>query len=824
MSFRPRFGCLALAGIVLSAAAVTGPASAGAGSEARVDRGLSAVVRYTEYGIPHIVADDYPGLGFGNGWAQARDQVCALAEAFVTVRGERSRWFGARTAPDPQSSSAGANLASDLYYRGVREAGTVERLGAAPPPLGPGREVADLGRGWATGYNTWLRRNRITDPACAGAGWVRAITAVDVAALDLALSGLAGEGRGIDGITAARPPVAGEPAPQALDSTAPAAPASAASAVRRLLVDPGRRAGSNAVAFRGSTTANGRGLLLGNPHFPWRGEQRFWQSQQTIPGELDVMGGSLLGSTTVSIGHTAHIAWSHTVGTGVPANLYQLTLDPSDPTVYLVDGRPERMTRRVVTVPVEDGPPVTGTQWWTRYGPVLTSFGAAADPPLPLPWTSETAYAINDAGSANPRGSTTALALAKARDTRGILDAVRRTQGLPWANTVAADSAGHTLYVQSQTLPRITDEIARRCSTALGRTTYPASGLAVLDGARGDCALGTDPDAVQPGTFGPGAMPTLRDAPYVENSNDSAWLTNAEHPLVGYERVFGDIGATRSPRTRGAIEDVSSAAARGGLRVEDLQAQQFANRAPVGDLVADDVARACAALPGGRATGTDGAVVDVAEACRVLGRWDKTVDTGSRGALLFDRFWRRFTAAVPDSERWKVPFAPSDPVVTPHTLDTDSPIFSRALADSVAELDAAGIDAESRWGEHQFVVRDGRRVPIPGGTGNLGVWNVVEADWDPAGGGYPDVSYGTSFVQAVGWDDSACPVARTLLTYSQSSNPRSAHHADQTLLFSRERWVTSRFCEHDILAAPRLRVLTVHEHDHPRGADPADLG
>ena len=38
------------------------------------------------------------------------------------------------------------------------------------------------------------------------------------------------------------------------------------------------------------TTANGSGLLLGNPHFPWSGVNRFWQVHLTIPGSLDVMG------------------------------------------------------------------------------------------------------------------------------------------------------------------------------------------------------------------------------------------------------------------------------------------------------------------------------------------------------------------------------------------------------------------------------------------------------------------------------------------------------------------------------------------------------
>ncbi|MEU9338463.1 penicillin acylase family protein [Streptomyces sp. NPDC048290] len=805
MRIRPR-RLAVLAAALLTAttalpAAVAAPRS-GPAEHRPSGGGLSAVVRYTEYGIPHIVARDHASLGFGTGWAQAADQICTLADGFVTVRGERSRYFGADAPSDPALSSAGRNLAGDLYFRGVRETRTVERLLATPPPAGPSREAKELMRGYAAGYNAWLRQNRISDPACRGAAWVRPITALDVAARGYALAVLGGQGRAVDGITAAQPPGA---APAAAPG-ARVSGAAVADAARELFATDDQAMGSNAVAFSGATTAGGRGLLLGNPHYPWEGGRRFWQMQQTIPGRLDVAGGALLGTPTVGIGHTARVAWSHTVATGVPVNVHQLTLDPADPTVYLVDGRRERMTQRQVTVAVKGGAPVTRSQWWTRYGPVLSSLG----PGVPLPWTTTTAYAVNDPNAVNLRLADTSLGFARARSAAGVLDALHRYQGMPWLNTIAADSRGGTLFTQAQVVPRITDELAARCSTPLGRFTYPAAGLAVLDGSRGDCALGRDADAVQPGVFGPAKLPTLRDAPYSENSNNSAWLANADRPLTGYERVFGDIGTPRSLRTRGAIEDVAAMADRGRLTVRDLQAQQFANRAPAGDLAAADAARACAALPGGTATGTDGRAVDVRQACRVLADWDRTLDTTSRGALFFDRFWRRLTAAVPADRLWKVPFDPADPVRTPRALDTAAPGFTTALADTVSELRTAGIALDSRLGAHQVVVRGGARIAVPGGTEGLGVWNKIEPEWDPAGGS-TEVSSGSSYLQAVGWDGGSCPVARTLLTYSQSSNPKSPHYADQTRLFGAERWVTSRFCEKDILKSPRLRVVVVRE-------------
>ncbi|MGW6710052.1 penicillin acylase family protein, partial [Streptomyces sp. NPDC054956] len=211
---RPHLRRLALTGAALLAATAAIPEAAaqergsGASGAGPSGGGLSAVIRYTEYGIPHILAKDYAHLGFGTGWAQAADQVCVLADGFLTVSGERSRWFGPDAAPDGSLSSAARNLSSDLYFKGVRDSGAVEKLLSAPAPAGPGKEVKELMRGWAAGYNAWLAQNKITDPACKDAGWVHPVTVTDVAARGYAVSVLGGQGRAVDGITAAQPPAA----------------------------------------------------------------------------------------------------------------------------------------------------------------------------------------------------------------------------------------------------------------------------------------------------------------------------------------------------------------------------------------------------------------------------------------------------------------------------------------------------------------------------------------------------------------------------------------------------------------------------------------
>ncbi len=76
----------------------------------------------------------------------------------------------------------------------------------------------------------------------------------------------------------------------------PMLPTAAAAATPRRVIDPAElpdfspeRFGSNAVGL-GSDLTGGAGALLGNPHFPWFGIERFYAVHLTIPGRYDVDG------------------------------------------------------------------------------------------------------------------------------------------------------------------------------------------------------------------------------------------------------------------------------------------------------------------------------------------------------------------------------------------------------------------------------------------------------------------------------------------------------------------------------------------------------
>ena len=83
---------------------------------------------------------------------------------------------------------------------------------------------------------------------------------------------------------------------------------------------------SNAWAFGKDVTGNRSGMLLGNPHFPWSGPNRFYEMHLTIPGQMDVMGVGIGTYSMVSIGFNKDVAWSPTVSTGKRFTFYEVPL------------------------------------------------------------------------------------------------------------------------------------------------------------------------------------------------------------------------------------------------------------------------------------------------------------------------------------------------------------------------------------------------------------------------------------------------------------------------------------------------------------------
>ena len=159
---------------VLLGLLVLAPAASAAPGEVTIRRGPE--------GTPHIRAQSFEGIGYGFAYAHAQDNLCVLADAYVTVSGERSRFFGPNaTYPIRNTVTTPNNLNSDFFWARVAKDRVVEKLIAQAAPAGPEDEVREVMRGYVQGYNAYLRESgdKVSDPACKGQPWVRPITEID---------------------------------------------------------------------------------------------------------------------------------------------------------------------------------------------------------------------------------------------------------------------------------------------------------------------------------------------------------------------------------------------------------------------------------------------------------------------------------------------------------------------------------------------------------------------------------------------------------------------------------------------------------------------
>lgn len=764
-----------------------GLVAGGGGTTAKEYR---ATIRTTSNGVPHVVSEDYAGVGFGAGYVFARDAICGIAGRFVTVNAQRSRYFGPDEILPDGPANRPTNLQSDFFWQRILDEDLVEKELSLAPPLGPDDETRELIRGYVAGYNKYLAdtgvRN-LDDPRCRGAEWVRPITEKDVYLRAMHWNLFRSSANLIPQLTNASPPAAGQVAAPMLREQP--------TVLDAFLPDERFMTGSNMIALGGEATDNGRGMLFANPHWFWHGPERWYEIQLTVPGKLNVYGVQTSGVPVIQTGFTENVAWAGTSSFANRWTPYKLQLIPGKPTSYLYDGQELEMTRREVAVEVKmpDGTieDRRHTFWETRLGLILEDEVFA--------WDSATAYAVQDVAYGF-RWLSQQFLLNHSQSTEELSDGGRKYMAIGWRNLAAADKDGNVFYGDRTAIPHIANSLLDNCvNSELGKNLLAEKGLVLLDGTTSNCRWGRDEDSPVDGIFGGSSLPELHRNDYVMQSNDSHWLNNPRQPLEGYPKVMGNERTVRSLRTRNGLMKIEDRLAGTdgldgkGFSLAQLVEVTMDNRVLSATLWKDALVGLCRDLPpeGG-----------VGQACEVLDEWDGTENVDAEGAILWRRFYEHLGNAAGDL--YSIAFDPDDPVNTPRGLKTSDPRLPAALKRAVDDLLGSGIPLAATYGKHHFVEKGGERLPVHGGLGAAGQYNLMTSDpWTP-GVGYPNVANGASYLLWVQFTPEG-PVGRSIMTYSQSPNPESPYFKDQTGMFGRKEYKSIRFTDSQIDADPSLK-------------------
>ncbi|TQV82656.1 hypothetical protein FKG94_07975 [Exilibacterium tricleocarpae] len=755
------------------------------------DKYYADIVR-TDYGIPHIKANSWKNAGFGLGYAYAEDNFCVLMKAVVRANGQSVRFLGEE-----------GSLADDIVFTYYNTDAVMQREGIESQP----KHVRRLLRGYTAGLNRYLKDTGVENLAggeegCRDAEWVRELRVVDIVKV-LHNKALRSSTQSLTPLIAGVEPPSSQSAqrvnPDAVRALSAISPQDIAA---NMGLPKDSQIGSNAYAIGANASQNNSGLLLGNPHFPWTGEDRFYMFHLDMGDKYNVMGAGLHGFPVVNVGFNNDIAWTHTVSTGSRFTLYELTLNPDNPFQYLYDDEYRDIEKVTVNVEMPGAGDGVVTRpydlYLTHFGPVINLAGV--DESLggwPTPFG--TLVVLKDANMMNFRTLSQWIEMGQANSMDAFKESLARL-GLPWVNTIAASRGGDAFYGDISVIPNVSQQKLGSCVRGQLAMLLTEAAAPTLDGSDSECEWDSDEGAPR-GVFGFESLPQLSTRDYVANANDSYWLSNPGQLLEGFSPLIGEERIAQALRTRqtfiqaqqriAAADDLGAA----GFNTGNMRTIMFDNRNLAAELVLDDLVAVCKAV-------TDWSLLTVntaqaAQACDVLGQWDGFFNLESIGPHIFTEFWLR-AEQLPDL--WAVPFDAAAPLTTPNTLNTGTAGIAivQALAAGIDALVAADIPMDRPWGQLQYSDRNGERIPIAGGRSSF-MFSVTSSDLI-LGEGYTSIEDGNSYIQVVSWDDH-CPDAYGNLTYSQSTDPASPHYADLTRLYSQNGWIDMPYCDEAIEAA-----------------------
>jgi acyl-homoserine-lactone acylase len=514
--------------------------------------------------------------------------------------------------------------------------------------------------------------------------------------------------------------------------------------------------GSNAWAFAPSRTKSGDAILLRNPHLSWTAG--YYEAHVSVPGVMDFYGDFRIGGPFGVIGgFNRDLGWATTNNDTDLDEVYSLAVDSTRVDHYLFEGASVPVERELVTVVYRNGPGLSSETreiWTTPLGPVIHRDGGRI-------------YVLRGAAEGEYRAGEQFLHMMRARSLAEWKEAMRIRARLN-SNFTYADRAGNIFYVWNAAVPSL---------------PHPTGGDTVAIPAARTTDIWT--------RYVPfDSLPQVENPPggYVHNENDAPYFTNM-HQVLDRSRYPDNFPEPRLRlRSQLSLQLVDT---RDKLSLEDVVKLKHSYRMLLADRVKPDLLAAV------RATSPDSVV---ASAAALLAQWDNTSAPDSRGGVLFDIWWRRYTRDVDADTLYAEPWSVDKPTTTPRGLSQPARAVE-AFVWAVNETARRYGGYDVAWGEVHRVRMGEVDVPVGGCGGALGCFRVLNFATDPDG--RRRVIGGDGWVLAVEFGD--VPRAYSVLAYGQSPDSTSPYHSDQAAMFARGEMKRVAYTAKDVDAQAVLR-------------------
>jgi acyl-homoserine-lactone acylase len=518
--------------------------------------------------------------------------------------------------------------------------------------------------------------------------------------------------------------------------------------------------GSNALALAGSKTTTGKPILLGNPHLSW--SSLYWEAHVRVPGTIDFYGSTLVGIPVLRAGFNDRLGFVTTNNAPDLDDVFALKVDPAAPDRYWFDGRSRALEKREVSIDVRnaDGSMRRETRmfWRSHLGEIVYR-------------TPTRVFAVKSTRLDALRYFEGFYLLSKTRTLKDWRAALRQNL-VPTSNFTYADADGNILYQWNARVPVRKAGIDYRLDVDASGTTDVWSRLHSVDD-----------------------LPRLLNPPggYIQNANNPPAFVSLRDPIdmspypADFER------GTLALRPQLALDLIER---QGKLGVDDVISLKYDTRMLLAERIKRpliDAVRSNADAPEEARAGAD-----------ALEAWDDRVSADSRGAVLFQRFWDLYAAAVrpPFQTAWQ----PAEPAATPTGLADPTAAVDHLGAAVRATREAFGSERVG-WGEvHRFRAA-GLDIPGEGANGTYGVFRVMRFDEvagervrvaGHTGTDRPPSGFGDAWVLLV--DFSGPVTGWSVLAYGQTTDPASRHSSDQLRIFASRRLRRAWYTEAEIAA------------------------